>query len=324
MSRVYTRATRGRNGAETATTRDQGSLQSRMNPQLPHTILHWRSSIRSPQRSQTWTHSVGGAGGAAFGEFMASASQGAHREVNAEFFATLAPMASLHETTTPTAPPRVFLLSPARCDGERARMLLSPTAASALAVALRSGAGVRLGDVMSFLSGLYFRGKLAYARAFATAPPRREDGVLIITPNRGLRSPDALVTRADLLAAARVDIRSDNRRYRAPLEASVRALARRLGGDGEVVLLGSIASAKYTDVLVAAFGPRLRFPVDFVGRGDMSRGGLMLRCVAAGRELEYVPVVGARVHGPRPPRLTPLPRTTALAPAPASVREPEA
>ncbi|HEV8347452.1 MAG TPA: hypothetical protein VGQ16_12805, partial [Vicinamibacterales bacterium] len=74
----------------------------------------------------------------------------------------------------------------------------------------------------------------------------------------------------------------------------------------EVVLLGSIASRKYVDVLLEIFGDRLRFPVEFVGRGDMSRGGLLLRMAAAGMELEYGPVAGAVLHGARPPKLPPL------------------
>jgi hypothetical protein len=40
-----------------------------------------------------------------------------------------------------------------------------------------------------------------------------------------------------------------------------------------------------------------------VGGGDMSRGGLLLRCVRAGRELVYVPVAGALRRGGRPARL---------------------
>ena len=54
-----------------------------------------------------------------------------------------------------------------------------------------------------------------------------------------------------------------------------------------------------------AFGDRLRFPVDFVGRGDMSRGGLMLRCAVDRRELPYIAVAGAIVNGKRPPKLAP-------------------
>ena len=62
------------------------------------------------------------------------------------------------------------------------------------------------------------------------------------------------------------------------------------------------------DVLLDAFGERLVFPIAFVGRGDMSRGGLLLRHAREGRELEYVPVRGAVRHGQRPPKLEPLGR----------------
>jgi hypothetical protein len=72
-----------------------------------------------------------------------------------------------------------------------------------------------------------------------------------------------------------------------------------------VILLGSIATGKYVDVLLANFGERLRFPADFVGRGDMSRGGLMLRCAADRQELSYLPVADAIVNGKRPPKLVP-------------------
>jgi hypothetical protein len=87
-----------------------------------------------------------------------------------------------------------------------------------------------------------------------------------------------------------------------------RALAERLGPETEVVLLGSIATGKYVDLLGRVFGDRLRFPGDFVGRGDMSRGGLLLRCSREGRELEYRPVAGAVRHGARPPKLEPIRR----------------
>ena len=79
-----------------------------------------------------------------------------------------------------------------------------------------------------------------------------------------------------------------------------------IGPDCDVVLLGSIASPKYVDVLPAIFGERLLFPIDFVGRGDMSRGGLLLRQAREGVELPYVPVPGAVRHGARPPKLPPL------------------
>lgn len=208
-----------------------------------------------------------------------------------------------------TPSPRIFLLSPANCGGERARILLSPRASFPLAERVRAE-GAPLGDVFSFLSGLYFRGKLAYARAFARPPARRgvRDGVLVITADRGLRPADEPLTLRDLQAAAGVDIRHDNPRYRLPLEASAQALAEQVGRRCDVVLLGSVASDKYVTVLREAFGERLRFPAAFVGRGDMSRGGLLLRCVAEGRELDYIPLDGAERRGPRPPKLPPLPR----------------
>ena len=163
------------------------------------------------------------------------------------------------------------------------------------------------------MSGLYFRGKLTYARRFARPPdpanPVVSAGIHIITPNAGLRSPDALVTHAAVRGFARGDIDADNRSYRAPLEASARTLLREVGPDCDVVLLGSVASPKYVSVLTAIFGDRLLFPIDFVGRGDMSRGGLMLRHARDGVELTYVPVAGATLHGARPPKLPPLART---------------
>jgi hypothetical protein len=204
--------------------------------------------------------------------------------------------------------PRIFLLSPASAGGERARLVFNPAARFDLAQRLRTPEGVMLGEVYTFLSGLYFRGKLQYGLAFAR-PPAGVDGILVITPSRGLQPPWAKTTLATLTAYAKVDIDLREPRYTKPLLRDLQKLAKALGPhpDAEVVLLGSIASGKYVELLSAALGPRLRFPSDFVGRGDMSRGGLLLRCVAAGRELDYVPVAGAVRHGPRPPRLKPQP-----------------
>jgi hypothetical protein len=206
--------------------------------------------------------------------------------------------------------PQIFLLSPANCGGNRARIVMSNRATFDLAVQLRAREGAPIGDVFAFLSGLYFRGKLAYARAFARPPdpasPISGAGAFVITPSAGLRAVDTLVTLDALRAFARVDISVDNPRYRRPLEASARAIDGDIGPDCQVVLLGSIASPKYVDILQAIFGDRLRFPADFVGRGDMSRGGLMLRCVSSGDELDYIPVAGAIRNGKRPPKLEPL------------------
>src|SRR5690348_111080 len=106
--------------------------------------------------------------------------------------------------------PRVFLLSPANCGGQRARIVLSPRAGFPLARALRENSGAELGDVFSFVSGLYFRGKLAYARRFASPPdpgePVVSGGVLVITPNAGLRAADTRITLQSFQALAEGDI----------------------------------------------------------------------------------------------------------------------
>ena len=198
---------------------------------------------------------------------------------------------------------RLFLLSPASTSGRRAQLLFNEQAAFALAAAMRGG-GAGLGEVFSFLSGLYFRGKLAYARAFAR-PPRQIPSVLVITPDRGLVSPDLRITLADLRAFSQSPIDLTNERYRSALERDARAIDDTVNGEVEVVLLGSIATGKYVDVLLDVFGERLLFPQEFVGRGDMSRGGLLLRCVDDHTELTYIPVAGAIRKGTRPPKLYP-------------------
>jgi hypothetical protein len=202
--------------------------------------------------------------------------------------------------------PLVFLLSPASTGGERARVLFRDEARFDLALQLRTPEGALLGDVFSFLSGLYFRGKLTYARAF-TRPPAGAPGVLVITPSEGLRSPDIVVTLDRLRGYAKVRINLAEARYREPLMRDAKGLFELIGPDCDVVLLGSVATGKYVEPLTEVFGRRLLFPTDFVGRGDMSRGGLLLRAAADRRELGYGPVAGAIRHGARPEKLTPRP-----------------
>jgi hypothetical protein len=197
---------------------------------------------------------------------------------------------------------RIFLLSPANVGGKRAQMLLNPEAGFELAQRLRTGPGVSLGEAFAFMSGLYFRGKLAYARTFADAPDGQA-GVLIITSNRGFVSADALVTAEELRSYSDVPIDARDERYRQPLIRDALALANSSSNNSSIVLLGSIASGKYVDHLLPIFGNRLHFPHEFVGRGDMSRGGLLLRSVAANRLLTHIPVAGAMRRGSRPPRL---------------------
>ncbi len=202
---------------------------------------------------------------------------------------------------------RVFLLSPADCSGKRARLLQNPDPGHDLGRRLQGREGAELGEVFSFVSSLYFRGKLAYARAFAR-PPRSLGGVHVITPCDGLRAPESPLRLGDLRRYAGVPVDVEEGRYRRPLLRDLRALAP-AWAEAEVVLLGSIASPKYVELLTAVLGPRLFFPSDFVGRGDMSRGGLMLRCVEERRELPYIPLLGAQLRGSRPARLPPLART---------------
>ena len=193
----------------------------------------------------------------------------------------------------------VFLLSPAFCGGRRGAILLKEGGASAPAQRLAAGE-LSLAEAFSFVSGLYFRGKIAYARHVAAA--QRHADVFVITPTRGLQPPDAIVSRALLHEFVGVDLASGDPRYLTPLVRDLRALAARLAAPARVVLLGSVATAKYLEPLADVLGDRLCFPRDFVGRGDMSRGALLLQSVEAGRELEYVPFSAAAVrHGPRAP-----------------------
>lgn len=181
---------------------------------------------------------------------------------------------------------RVFVLSPANCNGLRAGWMLRKNSRSEIAQRLR-GEGVSLGEVFSFLSALYFRGKLAYAQTFAE-PPSNCPGILIITPTAGLMPDDTVIRLSKLHGFRRGRIHVKNRHYCSSLRRSARLLATQMGSDCELVLLGSLATGKYLDLLKPIFGSRLRVPQEFIGRGDMSRGGLLLRCVRENRELNYV------------------------------------
>ena len=200
---------------------------------------------------------------------------------------------------------RIFLLSPARLDGRRAKTIFDPKTPFALAMGLRTQEGVPIGQVYRYLSGLYFRGKLAYAEAFAEPPPGTwvGSGVLVITPNRGIIPAETRVTIEHLESFAETDIHQEEPRFTKPFTRDARLLDEVLAPDDELILLGSVASGKYVEPLLEVFGERLAFPSDFVGRGDMSRGGLLLRSVASKTMLATTPVKGATRHGKRPPKL---------------------
>jgi hypothetical protein len=185
-------------------------------------------------------------------------------------------------------------------------MLLAERAQFDLAQRVRDG-GAPISEVMSFMSQLYFRGKVSYARTFA-APPPGCHGAMVITPGRGLVPLEQPITTRDLRAFAEVPVDHANPHFTEPLERDARELRERAGPSSSAVLLGSIASSKYVEVLLAVFGEALLFPVEFVGRGDMSRGGLMLRSAETRDELVYRPLSGAERRGKRPPKLPKLAR----------------
>jgi hypothetical protein len=218
-----------------------------------------------------------------------------------------APGPARRTPATPDQPPhRIFLLSPANAGGIRAKMIMSENARFILARRLRND-GLPIGELFSFISGLYFRGKLAYAQTFAS-PPAGLPGVLVITAGRGLMPPETLVTHEELLEIAGVPVEASDPRYREPLDRDATNLFRKAGKKCEIVLLGSIATSKYVEPLLNIFEQRLLFPSTFVGRGDMSRGGLMLRSVREAVELSYEPLCSAIRHGARPPKLPKPPR----------------
>jgi hypothetical protein len=172
-------------------------------------------------------------------------------------------------------------------------MLFNPAAQFQLARELRSAQGAPLGELFSFVSGLYFRGKLAYAREFGRAPPA-QNTAYVISAGGGLCTPDERVSIARLQGWAKVSIHHDNPHFTAPLIRHASALLERSAQGTRFVLLGSVASDKYVEPLLSIFGTNLVFPLEFAGLGDMSRGSLLLRAVRNHQELAYAEVATAR------------------------------
>ncbi|MFN7138917.1 MAG: hypothetical protein ACK4UN_06240, partial [Limisphaerales bacterium] len=140
-------------------------------------------------------------------------------------------------------------------------MLLNEKAQFDLAQRLRIKP-VPISEVFTFLSGLYFRGKVAYARAFAR-PPAGVPGAFVITTDRGLIDLETPIGRKDLEAFSKVNINENEERYRRPLLREAKRWSQTIGQDCEVILLGSVATAKYVDTLLQVFGERLLFPSEF-------------------------------------------------------------
>jgi hypothetical protein len=190
-------------------------------------------------------------------------------------------------------------VSPANLAGKRAGLILNPRAQFPLAQALHAPSGAELGAVFSFVSGLYFRGKATYATAFARPPEEGQEGALVISAGDGLRPLREPVTAPRLRLWADVEIDEGNDEFTRPLEQDAAALERAYGATTRFVLLGSVATDKYVQPLARVFGDHLLFPSDFVGRGDMSRGALMLTAARTGVELAYEPVESAARRGRR-------------------------
>jgi hypothetical protein len=172
---------------------------------------------------------------------------------------------------------RIFLLSPANLGGVRGRRILSG------ASRLDFENGVALGEVFTYISSLYFRGKLGYAQSFGSHP------ALVITAGFGLMPAHSRIEMDQLKRMAEVPIDAAEALYREPLERDAGAL----DSSSEIVLLGSVATPKYLEPLLRIFGDRLLIPGEFIGLGDMSRGGLMLNSIRTGQELTYLPAITA-------------------------------
>jgi hypothetical protein len=111
--------------------------------------------------------------------------------------------------------------------------------------------------------------------------------VRIITSSSGLLPPEYLATLDWLRATTESSIDPENPQYRDPLIRDAQLICGALPQAARVVLLGSIATPKYVAPLLEVLGHRLYYPLDFAGRGDMSRGSLLLRCTRENRELSY-------------------------------------
>jgi hypothetical protein len=130
-----------------------------------------------------------------------------------------------------------FLLSPASLNGLRAKQLTSPRAKFELAQQYRTEEGVAIADAFAFMSALYFRGKIAYARAFAAT-----DSIFVITPGYGLVPPDWRITEERMKRMRRTDIDVASRNYVRPLREHARELAANCGDDARVGRRGGVAT----------------------------------------------------------------------------------
>src|SRR5262245_7129374 len=132
----------------------------------------------------------------------------------------------------------IFLLSPARVGGKRTDLLLSPRANFELATRVQT-TGAPLGEVFTFLSGLYFRGKSIYANRFVR-PYKKVPGVYVIISNHGLLPIETNITKEDVISFGEIPIDPADKRYVQNLQNAAAELLKKLPPNADVILLGSI------------------------------------------------------------------------------------
>jgi hypothetical protein len=79
----------------------------------------------------------------------------------------------VYKVSLPAPPSLIFLLSPAKAGGRRHSILASDKANFELALKFRAGVAT-LGEIDTFLSGLYFRGEWPTRPLSASLPRNRQ------------------------------------------------------------------------------------------------------------------------------------------------------
>ena len=104
--------------------------------------------------------------------------------------------------------------------------MTSVRAKFAAAMQYRTEAGVEVADAFAFMSALYFRGKIAYARQFAVPSALiGGNGIFVITSGYGLVPPDWRLTEERMKRMRRIDIDADARNYTKPLREHAQLIA---------------------------------------------------------------------------------------------------
>ena len=147
-----------------------------------------------------------------------------------------------------------------------------------------------------------------YASRFGRPPPSLPPA-LVITPTRGLQSPSLPISRSLIEEFASLDWHRPTRAFWIRSSRVRVSFVHRSSQRCAWSCSGASRRAGTSSRWRASSRAGCNYPAEFVGRGDMSRGGLLLRHAEEGRELDYVPLAaGLTRHGAKPPKLPPLPR----------------